>query len=633
MHIVLSGTVRWLALAGAGFGLVPAGAQMYSETDKKTFIYLFPQGWDMKNNEVPVGSLYIGPSGFPSGLTIPNIVSTHLQIRSDNGQYGVPERTSSIYRLNWRDNSGTLGNWGGQYHLYCDASMQCIVSPRAGKPNLSIFRLGDNQYLSSTTPRAILKMEYLGAGTTPPPGALPANDYYFKLPGWNMNTNLYEPNSRGIGLSGMSTGNIAMVSATIQSDPVNGSIQVNNFERRGNTLLGMKRGGWVDVVATTSTTSNAILYLYGTKRGFSDPSGDFRASMFNGPEYTSTSASRGWLKVTYAGTSPVSQPFIIKSKMVKLGGWPIYNRATQAEQGELPLTLSDFGVSPNRIVHAEALTVSDPVPGTNPETFYLTDLRRANYAHTSQGHIDAGYYTIDGASDKIRLWASGFASDNTYYSNFHERSDVNRGWFQMDYLVGDCSAGGSGYSLKAIGLSAKVAGCGGSGNLVLFGSGARILNSADEFSYEYKAVENASTRNLIARLVSKSPASDFTNPALVRTGIMIRAGLNTGDKFAAIVINSSGGCVFRYRDGANTVDVPYTGTTVTSPWIRLTRTNSTSFNAFYSTSSTMPTNWGTPFATSQISSFPIANYNNGIVATNAGEKKLNRAEYASLSGF
>lgn len=549
---------------------MPIWPQIYNDDYKRTVVYLVPDGWNMVDYEYQ--SAYLGPSALPAGLNTDNILSAHLQVRGDFVN-GYSQISTSMVRLS---TTPSTKNYGGLFHLTCSNYPQCDVNMNSGDAILPSF-YKDARFSSTANPRIYVKLDYLTYGTTPLPQTV--NNYYLPIGVWDMaltTTGKELP----VSLPSLNINNIAAISATIHSDPdLGGKILVNNFERRGYTLATLngktlERGGAIDVVpasnpASGSTAKLRIPYLTNNVQG-----SDNLGTMFKDGRHSLTNANRGWVKVTYAGTGSLSQPYAIKSRIVALGPWAIFSGS--AQDREHTLAFNTFGVSGNRIVHAEAVIHGDRVPGSSDNPHILTNLMRNAWGAMAATNSDHGLFYMDEATNTIRMFATAMSTPvyQSYYSYQHQSATDNRGWFTVDYLAGSCSQGGSGFLLKAI-PSNKTNNCAGTGNLVIDGAGADIWGNADEFTYVYKSF-NSNNRTFQAKVVSQGNSN-----AWAKTGVMVRLGTSAGSPHVSMMVTPGGGVQFTKRGGNDqaTFHVGTTATSVTAPvMLRIVKTRNTMNN-------------------------------------------------------
>jgi hypothetical protein len=479
-------------------------------------------------------------------------------------------------------------------------------------------------------------MEYLVAGTSSNPS--PANDYYFPIGGWNMHVGLDQSKSDTVPMTGININNIASVSATVYSDPdpTTNKIEVRDFEQRGKASTGsypllIWRGGLLHVSATGPL---AILKVAGTHSNFSNQNGDYNTSMFSHGGYLQNTNNRGWIKVTVSGTSEAKQPYGIKTKIMKIGGWPIRTDIS-TEQPYLDLTFSDFGVPANRIVHAEAVILSDPDLGSSTQVRTLTNLMRLNLSGVHNIDPDGGLFIIREQLNKINLVAMGSQGNNQYFGSNHARSDINRGWFQIDYLAANCNEG-TGYTRGFIGFTKTSDDChgnNGSGSAavhVIQTKAADLWNSNDQIAFIHKPQTSA---NFI--LEARVDKIENTN-AWARAGVMIRANTGANSRHVSMIVtprdasgNTNGiGFTVRSADGSSTTET--SPNTFSAPyWVRVVKTGN-SFSGYASPDGNTWTQIGNAVTVTFPSNGGI--YYAGLVQTsgNAGSPIFNTSVYSNV---
>ena len=607
---------------------------VYSDEQKRTLVYLVPQGWNMNSDEYLTA--YMGAASLPGGLLADNIVSTSIQVRGDFFN-GYSQMSTNLIRLMLEDGFKT---WGGQFHLNCDNYPQCNVQLMGGSGDQVIGQYRTSpKHVSAAAPRIYVKLDYLTAGTTPISQTV--NTYYFPIGSWDMSlTNASK--ELQVSLPSLNINNIAGVSATIHSNPSNGMIMVNNFERRGyasGVLNGKKleRGGVITVVPESNPATGSTAKLLVPLLGNNIQGDDNISNMYNDGRHGANSANRGWVKVTYAGSASPSQPYAVKSKTVPLGPWAIFS--ANAEDREHTLSLSSLNVAPNRILHAEAAIHADRNPGSSSNEHKLTNLMRTSYSGLAGTDSDHGLFYIDQATNAIKLFATTRMIDffPLYYANSHESATDNRGWFSVDYLAGTCTQGPGGFNIRGI-PSANTGTCVGNNQpFVIEGAGRGTLTNAstDSLTYVYKA--STQTNLTVTVKVDGQVNADAYGLA----GVMFRASLNTDSRNAAAVTTPHGNpnsvnlTYFRRRlaDGNGTQVT--TATNTTARWLRIKKAGNV-FRAYYSTSTsnTMPASF-TEFANSpQTINFPTGSNNPyyvGLQVSNLTDSRLNRVTFRGYS--
>jgi hypothetical protein len=660
----------------------PIGAQLITSDKIRTYT-LKLSGWNMEADQFRYQWVQL-----PSYILNTQVLNVQVLVFSDEAK---PE-VFNLTRQSGKTNEEGKGKSGGRSNFYfndngqlfiqlnrgdcaLDANGNCLTGVR----NLSgFFGAGNHNSPANSYPnrpgrtfynsgkiRVSVKIEYYCASCP----ATPTNKFWLKVGQWNMAAGA--PRSFQEPVFGIAPQNIVDLNATIHSDPnAANKIQVDNFEhlgaRFGTPLAWRGRGGmlWFGYglnsteyrlnlsqgPVTHSSDAGGVVSSYRTTtmtKQNVNPDGTYPPAVDIELKYqnTATVRNRGWVLVEYTGAkSAIPSPYLFLSRALPFKNW------NMPATSSVSLPLSDFGVSASRIGRLATSIQSDPsaclpgcLPGIEVNNFHRP-MQNSGHLPTSQSNDVGGITYIDeseGSSGSVVLSefggfrSLGFYNTTNWYSTYTGAGI--RGHVLIDYLAGSCAQGGSGFSLKNI-PDAQIAACQGTGNFVIEGSGTKIKDAGDEFTFAHKLVPSGSSRTLIARLVSKSASADFTSPNLIRTGIMIRSGLNANDRFAAILITPSNNCVFRYRSaigGTTTVDLPTAGTAISAtPWVKLEFTTGNTFKAWYSnsTSTTAPTSW-TALGTATINGFPTSNYYTGIAATNGNERNINQAVYSNLQGF
>jgi hypothetical protein len=660
----------------------PVDAQLITADKIRTYT-LKLNGWNMETDQFSYHWVQL-----PAQIKNTQVLNVQVLVFSDEAKpevFNLTRQSGKTSDSHFKGKSGGRSNFyfndNGQLFIQLnrgdcdkDANGNCLT----GVGNLSgFFGAGNHNSPANSYPnrsgrtfydagkiRVSVKIEYYCTSCA----ATSTNKFWLKVGQWDMSIGQRSFMESAIGIPPQ---NIVDLNATIYSDPnAANKIQVDNFEhlgvRRGNVLHWRGRGGmlWFGYGLNSSSfrlnmaAAPAIPVIGGpvgssyrtttmTKQPERNSDGSWPPLNDVELKYRSLTSprNRGWVLVEYTGAkSAIPSPYLFLSRALPIGTWNMPGTTS------VSLPLPQFGVSASRIGRLATSIQSDPsacLPGCNPgvevNNFHRT---MQNSGHLQYAEVnDVGGLTYidesEGPSGSVVLSefggfaSTGFYNTTNWYSTYTGAG--NRGHVLIDYLAGSCAQGGSGFSLKNI-PDAQIAICQGTGNTVIEGSGTKIKDAGDEFTFAHKLVPSGSSRTLIARLVSKSASSDFTSPNLIRTGIMIRSGLNANDRFAAILITPNNNCVLRYRSatgGTTTVDLPSAGTAISAtPWVKLEFTTGNTFKAWYSnsTSTTAPTSW-TALGTATINGFPTSNYYTGIAATNGNERNINQAVYSNLQGF
>ncbi len=179
---------------------------------------------------------------------------------------------------------------------------------------------------------------------------------------------------------------------------------------------------------------------------------------------------------------------------------------------------------------------------------------------------------------------TGGSGLHTLFARFSGSSSLgNVNWFQFTGALPLLPAPWSSADIGAVGLAGNAAFA--SGTFSVNGSGSDIWSTADAFHYMSQPATGAS--EIHARVVSLSPTDPWA-----KAGVMIRDGVGAGAINATMVLTPSNGVSFQYRSSTGGASVSTSfggGGVVKAPrWVRLARSPSNSFAAYYSSDGT---NW------------------------------------------
>lgn len=630
VKVLLAGSVLSL-------GSARVWSQVYNEEQKATFLYPI-SGWDMSSQDLK--REYMGNGTLPAGIQIPNIISASIQIKNDLNTSGTSTSSTSLYRLN-NGAHGSL-NHGGQFHIKCDNYPQCeayLYGFKWGAQGGPSYFTNTN-YDATSASRGFIKMEYMNTGTTP--AGTTANDYFFPIGVWNMHTPLNQTNTMPVSLAGIDINAIASVSASIYSDPVNGKIEVRSFDQRGKPDYSytpglLLRGGFLDISSSGPTANLSIL---GTHSDFVNINGDYNSSMYSHGGYTQMAGNRGWVKVTVSGSSEAKQPYAIKSKFMQIGGWPIVvedaNGTVTSSQPMKNLTLSTLGIAANRIVHAEALILSDPDAGSSGQVRKLTNIKRINFPGSGNINPDGGIISILEASNQIRLYALGGNSGH-YFRTGHADPNINRGWVLVDYLAAQCNEG-SGYTRSFIGFTSNSDDChgnygsGSSAIHVIQTKAADLWNNSDQIAFIHKP-QTSMVFTLQVRVDKIENTNDWA-----RAGISIRGSTAANSRHVSMVVtprNATGGTQgigLTVRPGEGSATSEESPNTWMAPyWLRLDRIG----NTYSGYASSNGVTWTKVGSSKDLVIPPSGStYYAGLVQTagnNGSNPRLNTSVYSNLT--
>jgi chitodextrinase len=170
-----------------------------------------------------------------------------------------------------------------------------------------------------------------------------------------------------------------------------------------------------------------------------------------------------------------------------------------------------------------------------------------------------------------------------------QRQSLRASWLRP-YSVGVVIALGLGFSgtavlgqtlnvtadIGAVGAAGSSSYVSGTGTYTLRGAGPDIAGTADAFRFTYKTVSGNS------QIIAKVASVQNTNAA-AKGGVMIRESTAAGARHAMLVVTPSSGVQFSYRTstGGSTITVTL-ASRIAPQWVKLIRTNTTSFAAYVS---------------------------------------------------
>jgi hypothetical protein len=424
--------------------------------------------------------------------------------------------------------------------------------------------------------------------------------------------------------SGLTPAMVTEYELALYSDPLNGYINVDRFNRPGSyrppDFPGRRdRGG--DAFLEFFETSILVHTHVGcaTQNGFS--------GLYNWHMHTSGAK---WLKIAYArsGTSvsTVSQPFAIKKRIIPIGRFNWGLDASDAYRKTIPL--GDFGLEIRRVAFFKTLVTADPGnQNLNPNTPTL----RTSYDMNSSVAPYPGISSYFSEKENAFVVAVG-----TELSGDVNRA-INRGYILTEYLAAQCSDGTAGFLGANVGsrtvasesnvspftVNAAYAGCHGSKNgiHVIENTGDDIWGTADKLRYAYKGPITGN-KNLIAKVEQLENTASWA-----RAGIMIRAGAAAGDRNVAVFVTPGNGLIFQARTATNgsTASVGTVASIKAPIWLRLEYINGTT-RAYYGSNGT---SW-TQIANGSAGTY--SNYQAGLAAASRSAYP-NTSVYSGLSGF
>jgi hypothetical protein len=151
------------------------------------------------------------------------------------------------------------------------------------------------------------------------------------------------------------------------------------------------------------------------------------------------------------------------------------------------------------------------------------------------------------------------------------------------------------------------------GTFTVIGSGADIWGTADEFRYVYQSASGAC--EMRARVTSVGNTDPWA-----KSGVMVRESTAAGSRFAAVYITPGNGVSFQWRSSTGGSCSQTTVAGITAPrYVRLVRSSSNGFTAYYSSNGSTWTQIGTSqtisMATSVTMGLAVTSHNDGVLCT------------------
>ncbi len=385
--------------------------------------------------------------------------------------------------------------------------------------------------------------------------------------------------------SGLTSSTVSDFQLTVFSDPLNGKVDVDAFnkmgeqgDRIGRGRVNHDRGG--DAFLKFST--NQILVY--TNPGCTPFTGTTYSGYFDHPFFIN---SDKWLNLSYStpgnSVSTVSQPFAIKTKVIPLG-----HRSGKIFQA---IPFDDFGIQIRKVINFRALGQNDP---NTTLPFQLSSGDRASYDLQGPGFTTRGMSSYFNEAANAFILASG-ANDDINPSN-----SVNRGYIQAQYIAASCSDGYGAFNAFNVGSRSLAAadykypfsiltsytGCNGTRNgiYVIENTGDDIWGTSDNFRYVYKS--GTGNRTLQVRV----DQLENTGP-WARAGLMIRTGTGAADYNIGLFVTPSNGLIFQRRLSTTAGNSASSGTVagIKAPiWLQLVYNNASQLTTAWYGSDTSP---------------------------------------------
>ncbi len=536
----------------------------------------FSSGWNMKINSAMLSYTITNPV-FPQGL----ITGFSTVIYSDPYADGTIE-IEHFSRLN--PYAGPLRELGGNASLRyfttgTGESRRASIWLNQGDISVNPTHFSKANFGRTDVTRGYVKIDYLqsGGGTDP----VPVYDFWVKVPSWNLyaaktsDTKFFPLTSMGI-----SSQQIVAMNASIYSDPnASGEVDVDQWNRTSSHSAAGQAYPYGGRGGTLASWSSGI----GLVMGPVDGAHQLNINRFKDINWSSTTAKRGWVKISYIGTkSANAQPYAVKTKVRSLDNWDM-----NTSSNEYPIVFSSLGIKSDRIMNFQTIVRSD----LNSSYTIYSDFHRINFGGSQSGtkySESGGETTIGGKANFVRFHHIGeFFKDRIpppstdwfdYPANYSNISSYNRGYLSLDYLAGTCVQGLAGFTIQAVpGTRPNACIAGPSGNAIFEGAGNDIWNNSDDFAFAFKTASG--DRDLSLKVETQGNTSGWA-----KVGIMFRVSLSANSKEASMLLTPSNGGQFTWRpDNSSSTSRTSDNQTIKAKapyYIRISKVGNT-FTAYY----------------------------------------------------
>lgn len=227
------------------------------------------------------------------------------------------------------------------------------------------------------------------------------------------------------------------------------------------------------------------------------------------------------------------------------------------------LTSSSASFQWNAVAGAADYLVERSTDGSTFTT--LSTVAGTSYTDNTVSSLQAYYYRVTGQNTTNNTKSQNSA---TIFGATPATSPLPNPWQQTD-IGGVGGPGAAGES---------------SGTFTVWGSGADIWNTADQFRYVYQSWTGDGT--ITARVVSQLNTSGWA-----KAGVMFRETLAAGSKQAMTIVSPSNGTAFQRRDTTGGSSTHTGGSGVAPYWVRIRRVGNT-FTSYVSSNGTAWTTIG-----------------------------------------
>ena len=221
----------------------------------------------------------------------------------------------------------------------------------------------------------------------------------------------------------------------------------------------------------------------------------------------------------------------------------------------------------------------------------------ATHYTLARSTTSGGPYTPLATTDAVSWLDSSVANRTTYYYVVSAGNDLGESGYSAEVVAtANLSPLPTSWTDANIGTGLTGSADYAPGGFTVRGSGAGIAAKSDNFNFCYQNLSGIGT--LQARIASLENTSSSA-----QAGLMYRSSTAKGDRFAMISVTPGGSVKFEYRSSSNgTITQKAAVTGISAPiYLRLVRTSTRSFSAYYSTNGT---SWTQVGSAASISNMP-----------------------------
>ncbi len=242
----------------------------------------------------------------------------------------------------------------------------------------------------------------------------------------------------------------------------------------------------------------------------------------------------------------------------------------------------------NSSVGATSYNVKRSTTSGGPYSTIAPNVTATSYNDTTVSSCSTYYYVVSAVS-------AGGESPNSLQASATPFGNLPSPWLHQD--------------IGSVGFAGNAGACG--STFTVLGSGTDIWDNADSFHFTYQTLTGDGS--IVARVVTIGATDPWA-----KAGVMLRESLTAGSRHAMMILSSSQGSSFQWRDTSNGSMQFLNQTGVTAPyWVKLTRAGNT-FTGFSSPNGTTWTQIGTTNLTlpaTLYAGLPVTAHNNAALNT------------------